>query len=275
MSQKPFWKIQTIGNHFVLMHGQDLEGQDLSETAKRVCSQHWSIGADGLLVMWPSPSNGEPIELRMFNPDGTEDFCGNGLRCAAVHAAEQGWASGAFMIIQKGIPCQVEALPDSQASAWLPPASFEPDDIPFLGEKSWLWSEVQGVRGIAVTTGSTHFVVPVAGLPGDPEFTNLSERIERDIAFPERTSVMWAEAKGDFRIKLRIWERGVGETYGCGTGSSAAALVTAILTGDWGEYQVENPGGILQVTVTGLEDEIKSQSRIETPFWGTVRIDQD
>lgn len=272
MSQAPFWKIQTIGNHFVLMHGQDLEGHDLSEIAKRVCSHHWSIGSDGLLVMWPPSSLGEPVELRMFNPDGTEDFCGNGLRCAAVHAEEQGWASGRFTIRQKGIPCQVEALGNSQAASWLPPASFEPEEIPFIGEKSWLWSEVQGVRGVAVTTGSTHYVVPVAGLPGDPEFANLSERIERDPVFPERTSVMWAEAKGDFRIKLRIWERGVGETFGCGTGSSAAALVMAVLTGNWGEHQVENPGGTLLVTVTGLDDEIKSQSQVATPFHGTVWI---
>lgn len=271
MSQAPFWKIHTIGNHFVLMHGQDLMGQDLPEIAQRVCAQNWSIGSDGLLVMWPSSSNGGPLELRMFNPDGTEDFCGNGLRCAAVHAAEQGWASGAFTIIQKGIPCQVEALADSQAASYLPPASFEPADIPFLGEKAWLWSEVQGVRGVALTTGSTHFVVPVAGLPGNPEFQNLSERIERDPSFPERTSVMWTEAQGDYRIKLRIWERGVGETFGCGTGSSAAALVTGVLTGNWGDYQVLNPGGTLQVTVTGLEDEIRSQSRVETPFWGNVR----
>jgi len=275
MPQAPFWKIQTIGNHFVLMHGQDLLGMDLAESAKRVCSHHWSIGSDGLLVMWPPSSIGEPIELRMFNPDGTEDFCGNGLSGAAVHGAEQGLASGIFTIRQKSIPCQVEALADSQAASWLPPASFEPEEIPFVGEKSWLWSEVQGVRGVAVTTGSTHFVVPVAGLPGDPEFTNLSERIERDTSFPERTSVMWTEAKGGNRIKLRIWERGVGETFGCGTGSSAAALVTAVLTGDWGEYQVDNPGGTLLVTVTGLEDEIKSQSLVTTPFSGTVLLAAD
>lgn len=268
MSAIPFWKTQTIGNHFVLIHGEDVEGQDLSALAVRLCAQHWSIGSDGLLVLWPPAQQGDPVEMRMFNPDGTEDFCGNGLRCATVHAAEQEWVEGEFVIRQKGIPCQVEAQPGSEAASWLPAASFEPDQIPFVGEKAWLWSEIQGFRGVALTTGSTHFVIPCEKLPSDDVFHDASPKIEMDPAFPERTSVMWVEALEDRRIKLRIWERGVGETLGCGTGSSASALVTAVMTGDWGEYRVENPGGTLLVTVTGLEEVIKSQSRVETPFFG-------
>lgn len=269
MPLTPFWKTQTIGNHFVLVHGEDVEGQDLAALAEKLCAQHWSVGSDGLLALWPPTQPGDPVEMRMFNPDGTEDFCGNGLRCATVHAAEQRWASGAFTVRQKGILCEVEALANSEAASWLPPASFESDDIPFVGEKAWLWSEIQGIRGVALTTGSTHFVVPCEELPTDSKFHELSPLIEHDPAFPERTSVMWVESLEDRHIKLRIWERGVGETLGCGTGSSASALVMAVMTGDWGEYRVENPGGTLLVTVTGLENSIKSQSRVETPFFGS------
>jgi diaminopimelate epimerase len=270
MSKIPFWKIQTIGNHFVLVHEKDAEGLDLAVLAEKMCTKQWGIGADGLLVLSPMPEGSDyQVEMRMFNPDGTEDFCGNGVRCAAVHAAEQNWASGRFIIRQKGIPVQVEVFPGSEAASWLPAASFESSKIPFTGTREEKWATVQGVKGVPVSTGTTHFVVPVDQLPGDEVFRTLSPRIEEDPAFPERTSIMWTEKLGERHIRLRIWERGVGPTLGCGTGSSAAALVTALTENTWGEILVENPGGSLKVSVESEDGEIRSQSKVEIPFFGT------
>lgn len=269
MPQIPFWKIQTIGNHFVLVHGEDVEGMDLGSLAEKLCAKQWGIGSDGLLVLWPMPP-GSPydVDMRMFNPDGTEDFCGNGIRCAAVHSASHGWAQGKFVIRQKGIPVKVEVLPGDEAASWLPAASFEPADIPFTGEIIERTAVVQGLSGWPVSTGTTHFVIPVDKLPSQEVFEDFSPRIEEDSSFPERTSVMWTERLGDRHIKLKIWERGVGATLGCGTGSSAAALVTALIDDSWGEILVENPGGLLRVTIEQEKGEIKSQSKIETPFFG-------
>lgn len=270
MPKIPFWKIQTIGNHFVLVHGRDVEGADLGTLAEKMCAKQWGIGADGLLIISPMQEGSDyQVEMRMFNPDGTEDFCGNGVRCAAVHAAEQNWAKGRFIIRQKGIPVQVEVFLDSEAASWLPAATFDSEEIPFTGSREERWATVQGVKGVPVSTGTTHFVVPVDELPSDQEFRTLSPRIEEDSAFPERTSIMWTQKLGVRHIKLKIWERGVGSTLGCGTGSSAAALVTALTEKTWGEILVENPGGLLKVSVESEDGEIRSQSKVETPFFGT------
>jgi diaminopimelate epimerase len=127
------------------------------------------------------------------------------------------------------------------------------------------------VVGTPVTTGSAHYVALVEELPGDEAFFALSPAIETDPMFPERVSVMWTQAVSDRRLKLRIWERGVGETLGCGTGSSAAALVWARSKGLLGEFVVENPGGELKVALAGYDAPIASVSRPRIVFdgvWG-------
>src|SRR5438132_8303259 len=83
-----FSKVQSIGNDFVLVHLDEVNPAELPELARQLCDRHFSIGGDGLLAI--SPQDGD-ILLRMFNSDGSEDFCGNGLRCAAVYALRQGW----------------------------------------------------------------------------------------------------------------------------------------------------------------------------------------
>lgn len=257
----------------MLIHGTDAQGMDLAALAEKMCAKQWGIGADGLLVLSPMPEGSDyQVEMRMFNPDGTEDFCGNGVRCAAVHAAEQKWAEGKFIIRQKGIPVEVEVLPNGEAASWLPAAKFQAADIPFAGELTGGTAEVQGLVGWPLSTGSTHFVVPVEALPSQEVFEELSPKIETDPLFPERTSIMWTQKLGDSHIRLKIWERGVGPTLGCGTGSSAAALVTALTDDSWGEILVENPGGLLKVTVENKESQIKSQSKVETPFFGTFEL---
>src|SRR5690349_20338591 len=85
----PFFKVESVGNDFVLVEREKVEGVDLPQLAIESCRRHFSIGADGLLVIW---QEGKDVELRMFNPDGTEDFCGNGIRCASVVANYLGWA---------------------------------------------------------------------------------------------------------------------------------------------------------------------------------------
>src|SRR5438067_8171769 len=95
----PFYKVESVGNDFVLVERDKVQDLDLPQLAIETCKRHFSIGADGLLVVW---QEGGDIGLRMFNPDGTEDFCGNGLRCAAVVAHYLGWATEDMTILHGG-----------------------------------------------------------------------------------------------------------------------------------------------------------------------------
>lgn len=261
----PFWKTETIGNDFVLIHAEDADGLSLPELATAMCDRRFGIGSDGLLVISPKAGSGWDVDLRMFNPDGSEDFCGNGLRCAAHHARRQGWQDGQFRIRQFGQVCQVEAGEDGTAKCWLAPAVFDPAHIPVLADQPGPVAAA-GVEGIPVSTGSAHFIVFVRELPDDKTFHDLSPQIENHPLFPDRVSVMWTLRDGPGLLRLRIWERGAGETLGCGTGSSAAAAAAGRLFGDSGEMDVINPGGLLKVEL--LADGILSSSQPRERFEG-------
>lgn len=260
-----FWKTETIGNDFVLVHSQDAPDADWAELAIKLCARRFNIGADGLLVVEPSPGG---LRLRMFNPDGSEDFCGNGLRCAGWHGVQQGWVSGDFVIEHGGKDIQTR-VSESGVSVMLPPASFEPDNVPIHGPVE---RTIAGMTGTAVSTGSTHFVVLCESLPDDHEFFAVSPLIEHDPAFPERTSVMYTQVLAQNHLRLRIWERGVGETLGCGTGSVAAAVVWARQSGASGMITVSNPGGDLHVSLASYDSPVTSVSQPVVSFTGRIAL---
>ncbi len=270
-----FWKVQSIGNHFPLILTSEFSG-DLSSLAVKMCRDHFGVGGDGLLAVG---IDGADLVLRMFNPDGTEDFCGNGLRCAARFAFDQGLVGAGFNIqhLGRNVPVTVEG---SLIKTGIGTASYDPKDVPTIiaGElfdetifagRDADWSVV--LSGSALSTGSTHVVLPVGSLPYDDGFRAISSRLEVDPRFPERTSVIWAARDGE-ALKIRIWERGVGETLGCGTGSSAAAV-------DWmrrrkrgGRIEVKNPGGTVWVSADTWSSPITLEGEATTVFQGEFPI---
>jgi diaminopimelate epimerase len=134
----PFHKMEGVGNDFVLIEADAAQGLDYSDLAQRLCHRPFGIGADGLLVIERGAR--APVRMRMFNPDGTEDFCGNGLRCAARYAFEQGFVdTPAFAIETLGerlVPVQIHLHEGSveAISTQLPPPRFHPRDLPALAD---------------------------------------------------------------------------------------------------------------------------------------------
>jgi diaminopimelate epimerase len=261
----PFVKVQSVGNDFVLVEARHA-GDDLSSLAIRMCARHTSIGSDGLLVV--EPLDPLRIRMRMFNPDGTEDFCGNGLRCAAVYAAEEGWVDPAGFVIEhfgRDVPSRVEG---ARATTVLGRASFRAGHVPWgteaQADEEWFQRELSAGSwsGLAtlVSTGSTHTILLVDELPDDLTVSRLGAQLEHHPLFPQRTSVIWAKRVGEDVLKVRIWERGVGETWGCGTGSSAAAVTVGRMD-DRGarRIQVDNPGGTVWVSFTDWTGDISAE----------------
>ncbi len=266
-----FWKTETIGNDFVLVEAGAVPTELLPEFARHACERRFGVGADGLLVVGRA---GAAVTLRMFNPDGTEDFCGNGLRCAADHAHRQGWVGAEFTVLHGGRDVPARVGPQGEVTVTLPPADFRPEAVPVRSDAPWLDRPVQGVTGSAVSTGSTHFVVLVDALPGDDAFFQVSPLVEHDPHFPAKTSVVYACPEGDRRLRLRIWERSVGETLGCGTGSVAAAVVWARKTGLSGEFEVGGAGGDVRVAFDSWEGPVSSTTLPHRVFSGRLAFDR-
>lgn len=247
-----FTKVQSIGNDFPLINLNCVREEELPALAEAMADRKFGVGGDGLLayVKW---QNG--IKLRMFNPDGTEDFCGNGLRCAAWAAYKQGWVTDSFSIDHHGqiVPIQVRGSHvqtvlgkgDYTASRIPVQFEFEPDQTYHRAEIITVNGKVYA--GSTVTTGSTHVILR-PGLPlNEAEFISVSQSIENSSAFPERTSVIWRERVDEDVVSIRIWERGVGETLGCGTGSAAVAVELMREREHGGRIEVRNPGGSVWV----------------------------
>ncbi|MDQ2986854.1 MAG: diaminopimelate epimerase [Armatimonadota bacterium] len=274
----PFHKYQSIGNDFVLLEERNVAdlfpGCSLDDIypklAISLCERKLGIGSDGLLTYF---RDAEVVHMRMFNPDGSEDFCGNGLRCAALHAQRKGAVNKELTLLHRG----KEVLAGFSLGGWidvgLPRPDFDPSVVPLaagVGEVFDRPLEVgkRTVRVSAVNVGSTHAVLAVDGPPEEVEFQELGPAIENHAWFPERTSVIWCWQRDDRfnAFAIRIWERGVGETLGCGTGSAAAAacifrdrpLVVA---------EIKNPGGDCAVAL-GPEGTLNTSAKAHHVFSG-------
>ena len=268
----PFFKVESVGNDFVLVERDKVGDADLPQLAIESCRRHFSIGADGLLVIW---QEGKDVGLRMFNPDGTEDFCGNGIRCAAMVANHLGWAKEAMAILHGGqrIEAHVEA---GKVQSTFRAADFTPSKVPVCSDHELFMTPLQiagrELKVSALTTGSTHTVILGKKLPSDDEFFTLGPAIENHPLFPERTSVIWATDDEPFILRIRIWERGAGETQGCGTGSGAAAAVYLRTLGKGGIVNVHNPGGLVRVMMDEWNAPITTEAEAEIAYSGALRL---
>ena len=235
-----FTKMQGVGNDFVVLDGRGQSGCDWSEMAVRMCDRHTGVGADGLLVL-EEAANADFV-MRMYNPDGTPDVCGNGLRCIARYASEHSIVLGDTMqILTLAGLREAHLVRDAQArieavrvDMGLP--GFAPGDIPMLADADRIidyplpLQDGSSLLITALSTGSAHAVTFVDALPDDDAFLRISPQVEHHSAFPERVSLMWCASEGLNRLRMRIWERGAGETWGCGTGACAAG-VSAVVHG--------------------------------------------
>jgi diaminopimelate epimerase len=275
----PFTKMQGVGNDMILVDARADPGIDRPGLAQAMCDRHRGIGADGLLVIERSARC--DAAMRMYNPDGTPDFCGNGLRCVARFVAERtapGMQEGERRLRIATIAGEREAIVRSDARTGcritvdMGSPRYRPEEIPMRASGDRFWEQPLRVGGrtltvTALSTGSTHTVVFVNELPDDPLFFRVSPLVENHPRFPERTSVMWARVESRNRLELRIWERGAGETLGCGTGACAAAVAArnAGLTDE--EVTVASKGGELRIRWSEGQD-IRMTGPAEVVFEG-------
>ena len=281
-----FTKMQGVGNDFVVLDAAELPQEAvLSELAVTLCDRKFGIGADGLLVI-SQTTGGTMFRMRMFNPDGTEDMCGNGLRCVSLWASRTGWLgmeTEFVAAVKDGLRAVRVLSADMDGRNGLLGVDmgvplFAPSQIPFCAP-----SEAAAIVGFpltvggealtltAVNTGSTHTVI-FGPPPSEEVFQRVSPLLETHPLFPERTSIIWATPDGDNRFALRIWERGAGETWGCGTGACAVGVAAVIngLSYPGIPIDVVSKGGTLQITWPGSESSVDMVGPAQVVFDGVV-----
>ena len=223
-------KLHATGNDF-LVH-QTREPLD-ARAAAALCDRHRGVGADGLLSLLPGVS-GADCAMTLRNADGgSAEMSGNGLRCLAYIAAREGLGSEDSLIVDTAAgqrSVTLERGPGGDvvgADVDMGPVTFDPAEIGLDARTAFdLEATFHGVtyRGDAAGMGNPHFVLFVDE-PDEARVVQHGPRLERDERFPQRTNVEFVTVERRDRLRMRVWERGVGETLSCGTGACAAAAV--------------------------------------------------
>ena len=252
-----FSKMQGLGNDFVVIDAirqpVDLAAEDVRQLADR----HFGIGCDQLLLVEPARSSDTEFYYRIFNADGSEvEQCGNGARCFARYVHEEGLTSSDLIRVgTAGGPISLRLQDDGQVSVDMGVPRFDPAEIPLQARARAstydLGAGCTALRVGAVSMGNPHAVLAVTGALNDAPVAEVGARIALDPLFPQGVNVGFMARQSADAIRLRVWERGVGETLACGTGACAAVVIGRL----WGELdervEVSLPGGVLGVQWPG------------------------
>lgn len=250
-----FRKYHGTGNDFVMLSDHDGRlGPPASlprDLVSALCDRHTGIGADGVIrVMSGGP--GDDLRMDYYNADGgAAEMCGNGIRClVALERREGTIGDGEFRITTAERSVVVRTLGQSAFTANMGRPKLTREDVPMEGKGSSLRATVtldgDDYEGTGVSMGNPHFVVFDRGL-GDDVVLGLGPRLENHPDFPHRTNVEFVQIEGVTDIRMRVWERGIGETLSCGSGACAAAVAAAALERTGPHVRVHVPGGELEV----------------------------
>jgi len=254
-----FWKMHGLGNDYVVIDNRDnkISDEETSALAKKVCERRFSVGADGLLLVCTSKT--ADARMRIFNADGSEaEMCGNGIRCFAKFCYE-------YRIVRKKefdvetnaglkhvwLTFQGEVVTLVKVDMGTP--NWDRSALPMFGKGPCINQDLQvdedeTYKVTCLSMGNPHCVIFVENVDEFP-VEYVGPMVENHDAFPNRTNVGFAQILSKTEIKLRVWERGCGETLACGTGTCAAVAAANRLGKVKDKVIVHVLGGDLQVDV--------------------------
>ncbi|MBQ4068454.1 MAG: diaminopimelate epimerase [Lachnospiraceae bacterium] len=239
MSRKlKFTKMHGTGNDYVYVNCFEETVDNPEELAVRVSDRHFGIGSDGLILI--TPSDVADVRMRMYNLDGSEGMmCGNGIRCVAKYAYDRGIAKKQTMTVETKSGIKTLEITDKDGKADyiavnMGEAILKPSLIPVNDDGDDFIARDVEVNGqmykmTCVSMGNPHAVIFTTGID-ELDLDKIGPYFENHPLFPERVNTEFIEVIDDHTLKMRVYERGSGETLSCGTGT-CATVVAAVLNG--------------------------------------------
>jgi diaminopimelate epimerase len=274
-----FTKMQGAGNDFVVLDGDSQRLALTPAQLRRLADRHFGVGCDQILLVEPPRAADTDFRYRIFNADGGEvEQCGNGARCFVRFVRERGLTAKSDIRVETAagiIAPRLEA--DGEVTVNMGAPVFEAKRIPFLTDSHALVQplEVGGatVEISAVSMGNPHAVQMVADVDTAPVLTQ-GPLIERHARFPQRVNAGYMQVLDRGRIRLRVYERGAGETLACGTGACAAVAV-GIRRGLLDRsVRVSTRGGDLTIRWEGGDNPVWMTGPAVAVFEGEIEIDE-
>lgn len=279
-----FTKMTGLGNDYIYIdctNGTKIK--NITEVARRLSDRHFGVGSDGVVLINKPENENSDFKMRIFNSDGSEaEMCGNGIRCVAKFIHDNNLSQKDKLTIDTlaGIK-KVKVIEDNKGNCNevivdMGEPIFQDNNIPYDVYEPYtkdLDLDVKGekMRFTALSMGNPHAVTFVENVD-DFNVKDIGPIIERNPKFPNRTNVEFVEILDKNNIKVRVWERGVGETLACGTGA-CAAVVASGLNGYTDELvTVQLPGGKLKIE-WGTDNHIYMQGTAKSVYKGEINDD--
>ena len=275
-----FTKMQGTGNDYIYVNCFEEKVTDPSALAVRLSDRHFGIGSDGLILIFPSQK--ADCRMDMYNADGSRGMmCGNGIRCIGKYMYERGLAAKDTLTVEtlsgiKTLRLNVDGGKVHSVEVNMGSPILEPSRIPAQFSKSPVVNEPLTVNGVVyrvtcVSMGNPHCIV----------FTENTDRLdlkakgpqfESHPSFPQRVNTEFIQVISRGEIRMRVWERGSGETLACGTGACASAVACCLNGKTDRKVLVHLKGGDLSVRWDEASDDVFLSGPAEFVFDGTVTI---
>ena len=273
-----FTKMQGLGNDYVYIDAINQKIENESSLAKFVSNRHFGIGSDGLILICKSDS--ADFKMRMFNSDGSEaEMCGNGIRCVGKFVYDKGLTDKTTVKIETlaGIKTLILNTKDGKvetARVDMGEPILEAEKIPVISKEQpvknlELEAENKKFKFTCVSMGNPHAITIVENTK-EFDVEKYGKILEVDKAFPKKANIEFAQIIDKENIKMRVWERGAGETLACGTGACATAVACNLngLTGR--KVNIELLGGTLNIEWNEKDNHVYMTGPAVTVFDGEL-----
>ncbi len=284
-----FIKFQGFGNDYLVFEAEGLAGVgSLNDFARSLCDRHYGAGADGITVVRPADGNEADFSVRIFNADGSEaGLSGNGTRCTVAYLHYQGlWSEDELRLkTRAGVKRYRLRETEARGHYWfeseLGQPGFSSEEIPMLtdGPRKRVTNYPLAVEGktvqvTALSMGNPNCCIFVDDFD-ELDWRRMGRLIERHEQFPDRTNVVFVRVQDRGNIEIRLWERGVGETFSSGTCSCAAAVAAAINDHTDRRVNVHTPGGLIEVLWREDDDEVVMTGRADVVYSGKAMMNAE
>ncbi len=231
-----FAKMEGLGNDYVYVEEFGKPMKNAPEISRLVSDRHFGVGSDGLILI--GNSNIADFRMRMFNADGSEgEMCGNGIRCVGKYVYDHGLTLKTSLTVEtlagiRNLNLVLSGYRVKSVRVGMGEAILDPKKIPLNAKgKDFINQEIivdgQTYHGTAVSMGNPHLVIPVETVDG-LDLEAIGPSFEHHELFPNRVNTEFVQIISKKEVRMRVWERGSGETLACGTGACATAVACAL-----------------------------------------------
>ena len=276
-----FTKMHGAGNDYVYIDAINQKIENREELARFVSERHFGIGSDGLILICESKV--ADFKMQMFNNDGSEaEMCGNGIRCVGKYVYDKGMTDKDVITVEtlagiKVLKFIIKNGKVEKVKVDMGEPILEAEKIPVISNENPVMNlnlqvEDKRFKFTCVSMGNPHAITFIKELVDDFEVQRYGKIIEISKEFPQKTNVEFINIIDKNNIKMRVWERGSGETLACGTGA-CASTVAAILNGyTERNVKVELIGGILEIEWNKEDNHVYMTGPATTVFDGELYI---